>query len=131
MFSGGTFAAIVSGAPVTKWEFYDTHYTERYLGDPRTDPQSYAQAQAITAAPKIRDPLMLIHGMADDNVIFGNATRVIDALQAKSTPFEMMLYPTQRHGFDDARLTKHLQQAILDFVLRTVGASAAPDSRTR
>ncbi|WP_294307193.1 DPP IV N-terminal domain-containing protein, partial [uncultured Sphingomonas sp.] len=70
----GVYAAAVSGAPVTDWQLYDTHYTERYLGDPRTDPQSYAGSQAITDAAKIRDPLMLIHGMADDNVFLDNAT---------------------------------------------------------
>ena len=77
------------------WQLYDTHYTERYLGDPRTDPQSYATSEAIKEAAKIRDPLMLIHGMADDNVFLDNATACAAEMQKTDTPFEMMLYPVQ------------------------------------
>jgi dipeptidyl-peptidase-4 len=61
----GTFAAGISGAPVTKWELYDTHYTERYMGDPRL----VAAAPGLNAIDKsdaIRDPLLLIHGLSDD-----------------------------------------------------------------
>ena len=73
----GVYAAAVSGAPVTDWQLYDTHYTERYLGDPATDPQSYASSSAVDDAPQIRDPLLLIHGMSDDNVFLDNSLKVI------------------------------------------------------
>ena len=116
----GVYAAAVSGAPVTDWQLYDTHYTERYLGDPRTDPQSYATSQAITDAAKIRDPLMLIHGMADDNVFLDNATAFAAEMQKTDTPFEMMLYPGQTHRVGGPGVSEHLWHTILNFLDRTV-----------
>ncbi|WP_394663172.1 DPP IV N-terminal domain-containing protein [uncultured Sphingomonas sp.] len=116
----GVYAAAVSGAPVTDWQLYDTHYTERYLGDPRTDPQSYATSQAITDAAKIRDPLMLIHGMADDNVFLDNSTAFASEMQKTDTPFEMMLYPGQTHRVGGPGVSEHLWHTILNFLDRTV-----------
>lgn len=116
----GIYAAAVSGAPVTDWQLYDTHYTERYLGDPRTDPQSYATSQAITDAAKIRDPLMLIHGMADDNVFLDNSTAFASEMQKTDTPFEMMLYPGQTHRVGGPGVSEHLWHTILNFLNRTV-----------
>lgn len=116
----GVYAAAVSGAPVTDWQLYDTHYTERYLGDPRTDPQSYATSQAITDAANIRDPLMLIHGMADDNVFLDNSTAFASEMQKTDTPFEMMLYPGQTHRVGGPGVSEHLWHTILNFLDRTV-----------
>ena len=59
----GVYAAGVSGAPVTKWELYDTHYTERYMGSPVADAKAYAASDALQDAARIADPLLLIHGM--------------------------------------------------------------------
>ena len=112
----GVYAAAVSGAPVTDWQLYDTHYTERYLGDPRTDPQSYATSQAITDAAKIRDPLMLIHGMADDNVVFENATEVIAAMQEANVPFQMMLYPGYTHRVSGEQISPHRYNTVFRFL---------------
>src|SRR5690606_7542199 len=64
----GLYAAGISGAPVTRWELYDTHYTERYMGMPQVDTEAYAKSAAIEDAVKITDPLLVVHGMADDNV---------------------------------------------------------------
>src|SRR3546814_5421428 len=89
------YAAGIAGAPVTRWEHYDTHYTERYMGDPRKVPEAYAKSGAIEDAVKIIDPLLVIHGMADDNVVFENSSELIAKLQGGNVPFEMMLY----HGF--------------------------------
>ena len=63
------FMAAVAGAPVTDWQLYDTHYTERYLGHPSTDPANYEQTSLLAMAPSLDRPLMLIHGLADDNVV--------------------------------------------------------------
>ncbi|MET4897603.1 DPP IV N-terminal domain-containing protein [Sphingomonadaceae bacterium jetA1] len=116
----GVYAAAVSGAPVTDWQLYDTHYTERYLGDPRTDSQSYATSQAITDAAKIHDPLLLIHGMADDNVFLDNSTAFAAQMQKTDTPFEMMLYPGQTHRVGGPGISEHLWHTILNFLDRTV-----------
>jgi dipeptidyl-peptidase-4 len=116
----GVYAAAVSGAPVTDWQLYDTHYTERYLGDPAKDPKSYATSQAVEDAPKIKDPLLLIHGMADDNVFLDNSTKVAAKMQATATPFEMMFYPGYTHRVGGPMVSQHLWGTILDFLDRTV-----------
>jgi dipeptidyl-peptidase-4 len=114
----GVYAAGVSGAPVTKWELYDTHYTERYMGDPKRDAKAYATANAIEDAAKISDPLLLIHGMSDDNVVLDNSTAFAARMQAENVPFEMMLYPGKTHA---AARDIHVWTTILAFLDRTVG----------
>ena len=113
----GVFAAGVSGAPVTNWGLYDTHYTERYLGDPNQDPQSYASSGAVSDADRIVDPLLLIHGMADDNVVFENATVFAAKMQADNRPFEMMFYPGKTHS---AARDIHVWTTIFNFLNREV-----------
>ena len=93
----GLYAAGVVGAPVTKWELYDTHYTERYLGNPAIDPKPYETSDALADALKIDEPFLLLHGMSDDNVVFQNSTMLADELQAANRPFEMMFYVGQTH----------------------------------
>jgi len=112
----GLYAAGVSGAPVTRWELYDTHYTERYMGDPREVPEAYATASAIPDATKISDPLLLIHGMADDNVIFENSSELISVLQESNTPFEMMLYPGYTHRVSGEKIGPHVWNSIFRFL---------------
>ena len=114
----GTFAAGISGAPVSKWQLYDTHYTERYLGDPRTDPASYERSNALADAAKITDPLLLIHGMSDDNVVLDHSTAVASAMQHAGRPFEMMFYPGQTHRVGGPGVSEHLWTTILNFLDR-------------
>jgi dipeptidyl-peptidase 4 len=116
----GVYAAAVSGAPVSDWQLYDTHYTERYLGDPRTDPKSYSSSGAWADASKIRDPLLIIHGMSDDNVFLDNSLKVIAEMQKTDTPFEMMLYPGYTHRVGGPGISEHLWGTILDFLDRNV-----------
>ena len=114
----GVYAAGIAGAPVTKWGLYDTHYTERYLGDPREVPEVYAKADALGDAAKITDPLLLVHGMSDDNVVFDNSTALIAKLQAGGVPFEMMLYPGYTHRVGGPRIGPHLWNTIFAFLGR-------------
>lgn len=116
----GAFAAGVSGAPVTKWDLYDTHYTERYMGSPQKDAAAYAKAGALQDADKIRDPLLLIHGMADDNVVFDHSTALMARLQQAKIPFETMVYPGQTHAVGGPLISVHLWTTILNFLNRTV-----------
>ncbi|HVL83458.1 MAG TPA: prolyl oligopeptidase family serine peptidase [Pseudonocardia sp.] len=76
------FHAAVAGAPVTDWSLYDTHYTERYLGRPDTDPGAYARSSLIEDAPALTRPLLLVHGLADDNVVAAHTLRLSSALLA-------------------------------------------------
>ena len=92
------FKAGVAGAPVTDWRVYDTHYTERYLGLPSVNTAGYAASSAVPNADALKAKLLLVHGMADDNVLFTNSTLMMQALQAKAKPFDMMTYPGSKHG---------------------------------
>jgi len=114
----GLYAAGISGAPVTRWELYDTHYTERYMGDPREVPEAYEKASAIPQATKITDPLLLIHGMADDNVVFENSSELISVLQENNVPFEMMLYPGYTHRVGGEKVSPHVWNSIFRFLER-------------
>lgn len=116
----GTFAAGISGAPVTRWELYDTHYTERFLGNPSIDPKPYQAADALADAAKMSDPLLLIHGMADDNVVFENSTALMAKLQEAQKPFELMVYPGATHAVTGEGRQTHLWKTIEDFLDRRV-----------
>ncbi|GGE79968.1 S9 family peptidase [Sphingomonas prati] len=116
----GVFAAGVSGAPVTRWGLYDTHYTERYMGNPVTDPKPYAASDALPFATQIRDPLLMLHGMADDNVVFENSTAFYAKLQEAKLPFEMMAYPGKTHGVSGEGAQTHVWRTITDFLERRV-----------
>ncbi|WP_126172741.1 S9 family peptidase [Altericroceibacterium xinjiangense] len=112
----GLYAAGVAGAPVTKWELYDTAYTERYMGTPQADAEAYARSDALAEAGQIRDSLLLIHGMADDNVVFENSSALIARLQAEAVPFDMMLYPGQTHRVSGPKISVHLWETIFRFL---------------
>ena len=107
----------ISVAPVTDWRFYDSIYTERYLGMPRNDDGSptdaYVRGNVLTYADDLADPLLLIHGMADDNVLFTNSTRLFKVLQDGMIPFEMMTYPGKKHGIRGKDVRVHLFEMIL------------------
>jgi dipeptidyl-peptidase-4 len=88
----------VAGAPVTDWRLYDTGYTERYMGTPGANAAGYAASEVTARLDRLKPGRVLIlHGMADDNVTFDHSTRVFAALQAKGIPFEAMVYPGLRH----------------------------------
>lgn len=112
----GAFAAGVSGAPVTDWTLYDTHYTERYLGNPAQDMAPYTASDVTRRADRLADPLLMIHGLADDNVIFDHSARMMAALQKAGKPFDTMVYPGQTHGIRDPDLQAHLWAGIMRFL---------------
>ena len=116
----GLYAAGIAGAPVTKWGLYDTHYTERYLGDPNKEPQVYDKSDVLGDAGKITDPLLLVHGMADDNVVFENSSMLIAKLQGEAVPFQMMLYPGYTHRVSGPKVGVHLWNTIFAFLDQTM-----------
>ena len=110
------FAAGVSGAPVTDWALYDTHYTERYLGTPQDNPEGYEASGVFPYADNLAAPLLLIHGMADDNVLFTNSTKLMKTLQDEGRPFDVMTYPGSKHGLTRVPATgQHAYAHILRF----------------
>lgn len=115
----GTFAAALAGAPVTDWALYDTFYTERYLGTPEENPEGYEASSVFSHIDGLsRAPLLLMHGMADDNVTFDNTTRLMAELQQRGTVFELMAYPGQRHGIRGEALQLHLMRTRMAFLNR-------------
>lgn len=99
------YACGVSGAPVTDWALYDTHYTERYMNLPAANADGYREGSVFTHVAGIKpNALLLIHGMADDNVLFSNSTKLMSTLQKRATPFELMTYPGAKHGLRGADL---------------------------
>lgn len=121
----GTFAAGIAGAPVSKWELYDTHYTERYMGDPTKVTEAYRRSDTIGDAMKIADPLLIVHGMADDNVVLEHTTAMAATLQQRKVPFEMMLYPGHTHKVGGPGVSEHLWGTIFDFLDRHIGVASA------
>ena len=114
----GLYAAGISGAPVTKWELYDTHYTERFMGTPQADAEAYERSAVIAESVNITDPLLLIHGMADDNVVFENSSELIATMQEGRVPFEMMLYPGYTHRVGGENISPHMWNTIFAFLER-------------
>jgi len=112
----GLYAAGIAGASVTRWELYDTFYTERYMGMPQIDAAAYAASSALQGAERIADPLLIIHGMADDNVVFENSSELIAKLQGEAVPFDMMLYPGYTHRVSGPKISVHLWDAIFRFL---------------
>ena len=113
------FAAGVSGAPVTDWTLYDTHYTERYLGTPQNNPEGYEASGVFPYAKDLASPLLLVHGMADDNVLFTNSTKLMKVLQDDGRPFDLMTYPGSKHGLMRVPATgQHVFSHILRFFER-------------
>ncbi|WP_298444099.1 S9 family peptidase [uncultured Ferrimonas sp.] len=116
MFKAGDhFAAGISGAPVTDWRLYDTHYTERYLGHPDKVPKAYEQASVFPYAKQLDKPLLIYHGMADDNVLFSNTTALIQQLQDHNKQFELMTYPGKKHSLRGKKTRTHWHTMMATF----------------
>ncbi|MBN8481109.1 MAG: DPP IV N-terminal domain-containing protein [Xanthomonadales bacterium] len=102
----------VAVAPVTDWMLYDTHYTERYLGLPSTNRAGYIRSAPFAWLDGLSSPLLLVHGMADDNVQFTNSTKLMAELQERGVAFELMTYPGGKHGLSTPAMRKHVYHAI-------------------
>ncbi len=92
-----TFKVAVAGAPVTHWDGYDTHYTERYMGTPQSNPAGYAVSSVMAHVDKIQGQLLLVHGLIDENVHFRHTARLINALIRARKPYALLLFPDERH----------------------------------
>ncbi len=109
-----------SGAPVTDWALYDTHYTERFMSTPKANAEGYAKNSVFADLKGMTSRLLLIHGMADDNVLFTNSTRLMAELQNRGVAFDLMTYPGGKHGLSTPAAKKHSLHAIDDFFEREV-----------
>jgi dipeptidyl-peptidase-4 len=112
-----TFAAAVAGAPVTHWDGYDTHYTERYMGLPAENAAGYRNSSPLTHAANISGKLLLVHGLIDENVHFRHTARLINALIRGRKPYELMLFPDERHMPRRVEDRVYMEERIRDFFL--------------
>jgi dipeptidyl-peptidase-4 len=119
------FHAAIAGAPVTDWRLYDTHYTERYLGLPDDDPEAYDRSSLIDLAERAvaratPRPLMLIHGLADDNVVVAHTLRLSAALLAAGYPHSVLPLSGITHMASQETVAENLLLLQLDFLRRAL-----------
>lgn len=112
------FKVAVAGAPVTAWDGYDTHYTERYMGRPDENAAGYRRSAVMTHVDAITGPLLLVHGMIDENVHFRHTARLISALVAAGVPYELLLFPEERHSPRREEDRIYMEQRIVEFFAR-------------
>ncbi|MDT0387073.1 S9 family peptidase [Streptomyces dubilierae] len=124
------FHAGIAGAPVTDWRLYDTHYTERYLGTPEEQPTAYARSSLVTedglsSPAEPHRPLMVVHGLADDNVVVAHALRLSSALLAAGRPHEVLPLSGVTHMTPQEQVAENLLLLQVDFLKRSLGIAAS------
>jgi dipeptidyl-peptidase 4 len=97
-YGADVFTHGIANSSVTDWQFYDTHYTERFMDTPKENPEGYKITSVMTYADKYKGLLRIVHGTSDDNVHMQNSTTLINKLQDLKKHFELMIYPGERHG---------------------------------
>jgi dipeptidyl-peptidase-4 len=113
------FAAGIAGAPVVDFQDYDTAYTERYLAQPKDNAAGYKASNVLTYAADLRRPLLLVHGLTDDNVYFEHSYKLTQALLAAGVPYELILLPGT-HQLPDPQLKANLERREVEFFSRTL-----------
>ena len=114
------FHAAIAGAPVTDWQLYDTHYTERYLGHPTEEPDNYQRTSLLVDAAELQRPLMLIHGLADDNVIAAHTLQLSASLLAAGCPHEVLPLSGVTHMTPQEQVAENLLFLQVDFLRRNL-----------
>jgi dipeptidyl-peptidase-4 len=110
------FHAAIAGAPVTDWRLYDTFYTERYLGHPDTDAEVYDASSLLPDAPKLERPLLLLHGLADDNVVAAHTLQLSEALLAAGRPHSVLPLTGVTHMANQEDVAENLLLLQLAFL---------------
>ena len=114
------FACAIAGAPVTDWSLYDTAYTERYMRTPQQNPEGYAATSALTHAAKLVRPLLVIHGITDDNVHFAHTLALIEALYVAGKRAEVITL-SATHMVPDPKLNAARERVQIDFFRQHLG----------
>ncbi|KAK9266826.1 hypothetical protein L1049_001650 [Liquidambar formosana] len=110
------FRCAVSGAPVTSWDGYDTFYTEKYMGLPSENPAGYEYSSVMHHVHKIKGKLLLVHGMIDENVHFRHTARLVNAFVAAGKPYELLIFPDERHMPRGLRDRIYMEERIWEFI---------------
>ena len=122
------FHAAVAGAPVTDWRLYDTHYTERYLGHPGENGAAYDRCSLLGDAAKLERPLLIIHGLADDNVVAAHTLRLSGALLAAGRPHSVLPLSGVTHMTPQEEVAENLLLLQVDFLRRSLGVAPPPQA---
>lgn len=109
------FKVGVSGSPVTDWKYYDTGYTERYMGTPQNNAEGYAASSLLPLAGKLTGKLLIIHALMDENVHFEHTAAFIDALVAADRDFDLLVFPGERHGYRSPKARKYAYRRVADY----------------
>ena len=117
------FHAAIAGAPVTDWRLYDTHYTERYLGHPDMYPEHYERTDLTAEAAALDRPLLLIHGLADDNVVVAHTLTMSRALLEAGRPHRVLPLSGVTHMTPQETVAENLLRLQAAFLAETVGAA--------
>jgi dipeptidyl-peptidase-4 len=120
------FHAAVAGAPVTDWRLYDTHYTERYLGSPEAHPEAYERSSLLTDAGRLERPLMLIHGLADDNVVAAHTLRLSGELLSAGRPHTVLPLSGVTHMTPQEVVAENLLLLQVGFLRQALGIGDGP-----
>jgi len=115
------FHVAIAGAPVTSWDGYDTHYTERYMGLPAENPTGYRESAVFDHVPNMRGKLMIVHGLIDENVHFRHTARLINRLIASGKDYDLLIFPDERHSPRRLRDRIYMEQRISDYFMRNLG----------
>jgi len=111
----GVFKAAVAGAPVTHWDGYDTHYTERYMGTPASNPDGYERSSVMSHVDSLTGELLLVHGLLDENVHFRHTARLVSALVGARKRFDLLMLPEERHLPRKAEDRVYVEERVRDF----------------
>jgi dipeptidyl-peptidase-4 len=114
----------VAGAPVTDWRLYDTYYTEKYLGHPDDSPEAYERTSLLPLAHRLARPLMLVHGLADDNVYAAHTLALSGRLLEAARPHSVLPLPGVTHVAGREDVAESLLLAQVDFLRRALGPGA-------
>lgn len=109
------FKVGVAGAPVTHWDGYDTAYTERYMGTPRSNPEGYFDSAVLSHVDRLTGKLLLVHGMVDENVHFRHTARLITALTEANKDYDLLIFPEERHMPRDAKGMEYQERRVTQY----------------
>ncbi len=117
----------IAGAPVTDWKYYDSIYTERFMGCPVKNRAGYESSSAVEAARNVHGRLLLLHGAMDDNVHLQNSVMLMEALQKAGIQFDFMMYPGSRHSVRDPLQVRQMRELMTRFILRHLDLPSSLD----
>ena len=120
MQASDVFKMGVAGAPVVHWDGYDTHYTERYMGTPLSNPDGYETSSPLTHVDGLKGDLLIVHGLIDENVHFRHTARLINALIKARKPYEFLMFPDERHMPRSQADRIYMEERITDFFERNL-----------